>query len=279
MIKIKYSNSEEVLPSKVIEFPAGEVQFRGPVVERGSKVKVIARVDNSVVVVALLMALDSLSSQGVSGIDLVLPYLPFSRQDRIAVEGEALSIRVFMRMLDPFPINSITTYDAHSMVAQACWLGHFIDVSPESFVLEFMERVGLKKRQYILLAPDAGAAKKYANYSMLEPAMIASCNKHRDPSTGKLKIDVPHLMPGFPVLVIDDIYDGGGTFKMIAQNIRPNPMYLFVTHGIFSRGITEIELQDFEAVGTLNTYYENIGKLAEDGVGRIHNLFIYNIKE
>lgn len=245
---------------KVIEFPAGEVQVRISekslkVYEHSSKyVSLDARLRNSNDVMALIMILDALVSMGVAGIALTLPYLPYTRQDRIAVVGEALSIRAFLRILEPYPITSITTFDVHSDVAAAVWLGKFTSISSVEPVKLFWAETGMQGKDFILLIPDAGATKKADPIiKALKPTAVATAMKKRDVVTGKLSIEVPPLI-NLPVLVVDDIYDGGGTFIGIAQQLKSD-MYLFCTHGIFSKGLNS-GLTHFKAIGCMNTYQD-----------------------
>ena len=99
----------------------------------------------------------------------------------------------------------------------------------------------------MIVSPDAGAHKKTfscCKESHLFDPWIAKFIKNRDVATGKLSgchgiwdSDWDES----PIIILDDICDGGGTFLMIADWIRENtantqPIYLAVTHGIFSNG-------------------------------------------
>jgi ribose-phosphate pyrophosphokinase len=57
--------------------------------------------------------------------------------------------------------------------------------------------------------------------------------------------------------VIDDLCDGGGTFIGIAQELRKagitQPLYLYVSHGIFSKGL-EVLFQHFDQIFTTNSF-------------------------
>jgi len=61
------------------------------------------------------------------------------------------------------------------------------------------------------------------------------------------------------LIIIDDICDGGATFINIAKHFRENygdlkgKIYLIVTHGIFSKGTTELG-QYFDGIYTTNSY-------------------------
>jgi ribose-phosphate pyrophosphokinase len=58
-------------------------------------------------------------------------------------------------------------------------------------------------------------------------------------------------------VIVDDICDGGRTFTEIAKAIkavRPTAkIYLIVTHGIFSAGFDELNVQ-FEKIFSTNSY-------------------------
>ena len=118
--------------------------------------------------------------------------------------------------------------------------------------------------KFILISPDAGANKKI--YKLAEQigytGDIITCSKDRD-SEGKLtKCVVPYcssLVKDY--IIIDDICDGGATFINIAKELKPRALknsyqpkiYLIVTHGIFSKGTTELG-HYFDAIYTTNSY-------------------------
>ncbi|KAG1390037.1 hypothetical protein G6F58_013116 [Rhizopus delemar] len=96
-----------------------------------------------------------------------------------------------------------------------------------------------------LMAPDAGARKRVqALAKKLGVADVRFAEKVRDPQTGRItEPRVPDDIPAQPVLVVDDICDGGRTFLELAAALRDKtrqPLYLYVTHGLFSKGLGEL---------------------------------------
>ena len=61
------------------------------------------------------------------------------------------------------------------------------------------------------------------------------------------------------VLIVDDISDGGASFKFLAQKLKAEGFQkvgLFVTHGIFSKGLKVLE-KDIDFIfcgGIVGTY-------------------------
>ena len=57
-------------------------------------------------------------------------------------------------------------------------------------------------------------------------------------------------------LIVDDICDGGRTFTDLAKKLNDKgakELYLFVSHGIFSKGYDEL-LGHFNVIGTTNSF-------------------------
>ena len=73
---------------------------------------------------------------------------------------------------------------------------------------------------------------------------VRFAEKVDDPQTGRTThTRVPDDIPAQPVLVVDDICDGGRTFLELAAALRDKtrqPLYLYVTHGLFSKGLGEL---------------------------------------
>lgn len=245
---------------QVIKYPGGEHQVRfneaqQAAIKEASTVIVIARItDGEVMQLALLS--DALARVHPNcDKTLVLPYLPYGRADRAFVKGDCFALEVFLDMIGSMFYTRIITLDVHSDVAQKiAWLrtNSFINVSPRPFIDLIVE---LNEHVAILL-PDKGAVRYGTN-------SIFQCEKTRDPATGVLsgffKVPPVGLFEGAKsILIIDDICDGGGTFVGIASSLRASgntlPIDLYVTHGIFSRGVEGL-FKYFRKIYTTDSYF------------------------
>jgi ribose-phosphate pyrophosphokinase len=75
--------------------------------------------------------------------------------------------------------------------------------------------------------------------------MIQS-KKVREPSTGKITrtVVLANDLSGKTAIITDDICDGGYTFIKIAEQLKEKnveKIILYVTHGIFSKGLSVFE--------------------------------------
>jgi len=184
---------------------------------------------------------------------LVLPYLPFSRADRRFVEGDCHGLKVFGEYLSSLRFHRIRTLDVHSFRA-AKNIDNLVNISPRPLITKVIADICDGGGHPVVLLPDKGA-QRYG----LDGAFQAS--KIRDPETGRLfRFDLPDNLPkDHDILIVDDICDGGGTFIGIANTLEAfrerkkyGKLYLYVTHGIFSKGLQPL-CEKFERVYTTNS--------------------------
>ncbi len=190
----------------------------------------------------LLLAIDALQRLGIKSIDVFIPYFPAARQDRVMVKGESLSVKVYAQLLNALNLNSVTVYDPHSEVVPAL-LNNCKVISNHNFIKEAIQDID---EDIILISPDGGALKKiYKLTSALGGIEVIECSKSRDVKTGQIsdfKVYAEDLK-GKSCLIVDDICDGGGTFMGLAKELKKKnagKLYLAVSHGIFSKGLTEL---------------------------------------
>lgn len=214
----------------------------------------------------LLLAVDALKRSGIRKIDLLMPYFPAARQDRVMVAGESLSVKVYADIINSMNLNTVTIFDAHSEVAIAL-LNNCRAISNHRFIEQVLQQTG----DLVLLSPDGGALKKiYKLSAYLGGVEVIECSKSRDVKTGKLsgfKVYADDLK-GRDCIIVDDICDGGGTFMGLATALKQKnvgKLYLAVSHGIFSKGFDSLG-QYFDKIFTTDAFRSIQG---EDSVVQI----------
>lgn len=186
---------------------------------------------------------------------LNLRYVPYARQDRYTSHSEPFSLKAFTKLLNTLNPLWVDIYDAHSDVTPAL-INHVRNVS-RRYIVEnnLIARNWLKNDDAVVVAPDAGALKK--NFEVAQrfglPLVVAS--KHRNVLTGEIDrttIDTQNIdINGKSLVILDDICDGGKTFIELAKAIRkdytPKEIKLFVTVGIFSKGV-DVVANEFDGI-------------------------------
>lgn len=179
-----------------------------------------------------------------------IPYLAYSRQDRVCANGDAFSLSVFAALLKTMGIETLYTYDIHSFAGIEELQKNNIDVIVHDMQYIFSKNNTLlkliKDPNIIICSPDKGAFHKvkqlvYELRRVGEEFIVGS--KIRDSKTGALTgFDYTYhqSIVDKDICIIDDICDGGGTFVGLAEELLTDgarSVSLYVTHGIFSKGL------------------------------------------
>ena len=138
-------------------FPGGELHIIDSWIQNGTILQdnsVLCRIQNSDDLIKLCLFTNAFKNfVGRMPHRLVLPYIPYARQDRIASPGEALSIKVFANLLNTLNYKYVYVFDPHSDVCTA--LIENVKVIPQWEIF-----ADLVPEDADLIAPDAGALKK-----------------------------------------------------------------------------------------------------------------------
>ncbi|GIZ16914.1 MULTISPECIES: ribose-phosphate diphosphokinase [Citrobacter] len=191
---------------------------------------------------------------------LDLPWLPWARQDRHMVAGDSFALKVFASQLNTLQFDKVKVLDPHSDAAAAA-INNFVAISQETCLLHSatLQRQ-FQQKTLMLVAPDAGALKKIdavARAAGVEEYAILS--KKRDVASGKLTgfSLMAGDVRGRDVLIVDDLCDAGGTFIGSAQVLREagaHSVSLYVTHGIFSKGVEHLFANGIDAIYTTTSF-------------------------
>ena len=222
-------------------FPGGEVNVK--VSHEDCEVYIRASLNSSNDIMELMLVANALKHNNCKIQALHIPYIPYARQDRVCNKGEALSIKVFSDLINSINSNMVVGWDVHSNVTSAL-INNFINWPPQRFIVRNKDLFNiLKDKKTLICSPDAGAKKKvYEVAKIFCNDWIITGNKVRNIETGEItstEVDVGYLK-GENIVIIDDICDGGKTFIELAKVLKnkgAGKIYLYVTHGIFSKGM------------------------------------------
>jgi ribose-phosphate pyrophosphokinase len=199
----------------------------------------------------LLLVCDAIKRKGIIINSILIPYLPYARQDRVCNKNEPHSLCVMAGLINSIGARSICIVDAHSSVAEAL-IHNYRAIT----VMDIFKRSNLELGNHydVIIAPDAGAEKKVGEVGRYFELPVEVARKVRDTKTGeivKTAINPETDLNDKKILIIDDICDGGRTFielsKVIKDLYTPKRIDLYVTHGIFSKG-TNVLKPHFDAV-------------------------------
>lgn len=179
-------------------------------------------------------------------VNLYVPYLPFARQDKDVLNDRTFALHTFAKLINGLGFNKITSLDTHSNVAENL-ITYFENLSPKEHI-EFSFKESCSE---VIAVPDAGAYTRYG--SMVDYSSIIG-NKVRNQKTGHIEEYTFEGNPkGKKVLIVDDICDGGMTFRLLSKSLLDagaKEVNLYVTHGIFSKGLKVLKKDGINRIFT-----------------------------
>lgn len=173
-----------------------------------------------------------------SNINLDLPYLPYARQDKRVDNKATFALYAFARLLNSLEFNEVRVLDAHNNL-RANMIKRLDDVSPTKQIMHALTAT----QADCVLFPDAGAKTRYSASMILysEETSLVYADKVRDQLTGNIEgMVIRGSVMNKKVLLVDDLADGCMTFTVLAEKALAEgakEVHLYVTHGIFSRGL------------------------------------------
>jgi ribose-phosphate pyrophosphokinase len=262
-INLAYPDKSEI-KYKISGFPDGQqdIVITEETILEGHDVQIVSRFNSFQDLELIACTKAALTRLGVDFVSLFIPYLLGARSDREFQEGgTSYLVDIIGPFLNVLKFNRVVVMDVHSDVASAC-IHRMMNINNTGFVDSVLN--GLysgKTEDYYLVSPDAGSFKKLHKLAdkIDYNKEIIICSKTRAVD-GKLSnvivpIDLKHS--NSDLIIIDDICDGGATFLNIAKEIKKagthkGKLYLIVTHGIFSKGFSELA-QYFDGIFCTNS--------------------------
>lgn len=249
----------------VFDFPGGEV---GVKVDTGTTKSlcvasfqtIVARIQSSRDLMVLVMLTDALRRIDETPIHLVMPYVPYARQDRVCVHGEPFSLKVFANIINALDYKTVTVFDPHSDVVGAV-IDRLTVISQKEIIHKwdkFCNR--LIGRDIVLVSPDAGSNKKVAALAAyLGHNEFVRADKLRHLDTGKIKETIVYAenLNGLTCVIADDICDGGASFIPLARALKNKgaaKVLLYTTHAIYSKGIEVLTEGGIDELWATNSY-------------------------
>lgn len=188
-------------------------------------------------------------------VNLLMPSMPYARQDRATRDREFPSFRLFCDQLEAAGVDTVTTFEVHNDATVGYMDGKLSSYSTLSWMARKIERQLINQfdGRCHLIAPDTGSAKNIEKLRALlgteryggQDISYSIVQKDRDTKTNKTKIigvSTPSGMDlaGTCCIMVDDMVDTGGTAAQAAELLYDKygvrEVVFVATHGIFSEG-------------------------------------------
>jgi ribose-phosphate pyrophosphokinase len=224
---------------KVERFPDGETHVVAPKVgETVVYVQTMHPYPNEMLA-EMEITVDLLKDMGAERVIAVIPYLAYTRQDTRHEEGESISVRTMLRMLECAGVSDILSVDIHLHRLGLSDLSAMTSVRLHE--VSAVDSLANEARKFltkpIVVGPDAESERWAKHAAELLESHYDVLEKHRISPT-KIEIKPKSLdVRGRDVLIIDDIVSTGETIKQVIESLRDmnaNKIMAAFTHGVLS---------------------------------------------
>jgi len=212
-------------------------------------------VDQSIIEFCLIA--DALARDGHSNIVGIVPWLGYSKQDKVFREGEPLSAKVIAQILQTTKIKKLITFDLHNRAITGFFDIPVVELSAKPIFLEYFRDMFSHKRSehslsqgsdlgesdFVVVAPDEGAVKSSAYFARELDVAIAYMDKRRDLRTGKVEVvAMSGDVKGKRVIIVDDMIVTGSTMMESAKYLKKlgaKSVSVAATHHLYINGVQE----------------------------------------
>ncbi len=171
------------------------------------------------------------------------------RSDRRFNENESFDLKVVARFINSLKFDKVEVLHPHSAISLAL-IDNAVAIDHFQYVQQAYNTIG----NPVLVSPDAGAYKTTHHIAELLNADLVPSNKVR--VDGAPQISIQGDVKDKDCLIVDDLADGGRTFKFLAKALKDqgaSKVFLYVTHGQFNYGFEELK-EYIDQVYCTNSY-------------------------
>jgi ribose-phosphate pyrophosphokinase len=175
-------------------------------------------------------------------ITAVVPWFPYSRQDRKAKPREPISSRFVADMLQMAGADRVLTMDLHAGQIQGFFTIPVDHMTALPLFAQHFRDLGLTGEGVVSVAPDAGRAKHAVRFAEMIDAEFAIMHKTRPTHDTAEMTEITGRVRDKTAIVGDDNISTGNTLLAGAKALMDagaRAVWVFATHGLFSAGALE----------------------------------------
>ena len=185
---------------------------------------------------------DALVRSSAGKINDVLPYMKYSRQDRMTEPRTSITASVLAEIINSIADRVMTT-DLHNPASTGAYKIPFDNLKAYPVIVSYLTRKYSDfLNNLVVVAPDVGSAERAKSYAKRLGGGVAIINKSRDASGVVREMTVIGNVRDKNVLVVDDMIDTAGTLCKAAEILKEKgalKIWTCATHGIFSKDAIE----------------------------------------
>jgi ribose-phosphate pyrophosphokinase len=205
----------------------------------------------------LLEMIDAAKLASAHRITAVLPWFPYSRQDKKSAPREPITAKLIAELLQTAGIDRVLTMDLHAGQIQGFFTVPVDHMTALKLFAQHFRDQGLWGEGVVSVSPDPGRAKMARKFGELLDGELAILNKTRPTHDVADVTEVIGRVRGKIAVMSDDMVVTGGTLLAGARALKEagaTAVYACATHGLFPDGALErLAESDIEQIVVTDT--------------------------
>lgn len=183
----------------------------------------------------LFMIMYKCKEDGAKDICVVSPYLAYTRQDKVFVNGEIITINLVGKILASLGITKLITIDSHKPNALN-YSFETIDLTAIPSLSSYVKHT-LTMNNPIVISPDEGGIERAKKFAELINANSLSLVKTRDRFTGDVSVSLldQGTLKNCDALIVDDMISTGTSIMKTTELLKKyhiGDVYAICTHAL-----------------------------------------------
>ena len=187
-------------------------------------------------IMELLITVDALKRASADHISVVLPYYMYSRSDKKDQPRIPVTAKLFAQLIEAAGADRVITCDLHNDAIQSYFNIYCDKLSAQRLLEKYFKEKNIE--DMVIVATDAGSAKKAYKYSKFFDCPIALIDKRRDGNDDRaIATNVIGQVKGKNAIIFDDEIDTAGSMLETANILEregAKSIYVGCTHGVLS---------------------------------------------
>jgi ribose-phosphate pyrophosphokinase len=212
----------------------------------------------------LVIMIQAAKLASANRITAVMPWFPYSRQDKKSSPREPITARLVADMLEAAGVDRVLTMDLHAGQIQGFFNVPVDHMTALPLFAQYYRDKGLYGEGVVVVSPDPGRAKMATKFAEMLEAEFALMRKTRPAHDVAAVTEVSGRVAGKTAIMTDDIIVTGGTLIAGAHALREQgatEVYACATHPLIPESafeklgqseLREVAITDTVPVNPLN---------------------------
>ncbi len=195
----------------------------------------------------ILMLLDSINRNNAKSVTLFIPYLGYSRQERVNKPNEPISCEVMAKTLETGKYDKLLTFDIHHPIIESFFKRGIKSIPTTQifakYYSNYLKENNINLNDVIIVSPDHGA--NYRTDMLMfrmrgvKKVILEKVRPSKDQAS---HLELTGDVKGKTCIILDDIISTGNTIASATRLLKSNGakrVLVGATHGIFAKNAVE----------------------------------------